>query len=286
VLPGGAGTPLRSSDRLQHGPTFGAEEPPENPPAASSRRFCHRRLLSTAQSIVAGAPPGANHAVARASDHHRSVQLRDIQADPDSGRLGDVDGRDAEGREVEGPEGDDEHGQQANSSPVTTSPGSWAPTSPRATQREGSYRGRLRRGLCRHLHTSYPHLYFGRTPPCVWSSPPRAAPEHTEDRHDVAPAIAERSEGNKYSLALATRSRAVGRVIGATTQPCEPLEYAEVSFSTLVWSGVGSRGRAGPSWLSTSSLLGGRPAVDVLMTRPKTSSTASMPTSTSNDTYL
>jgi len=104
VLPGGAGTSLRSSDRLQHGPTFGVEEPPENPPPPSSRRCCHRRLLSTAQSIVADAPPGPDHAVARAADHHRSVQLRDIQADPHSGRLDDVDDRDAEGRAAKGPE--------------------------------------------------------------------------------------------------------------------------------------------------------------------------------------
>jgi len=244
VLPGGAGTPLRSSDRLQHGGTFGVEEPPENPPPPSSRRCCHRRLLSTAQSIVAGAPPGANHAVARAGDHHRSVQLRDIQTDRDSRRLGEVEGR-RRGSRGGGPRGRRRARLTGEQPPATTSPGSWAPTSPRVTQRERPYPGRLRRGLCRHLHTSYPHLYFGRTPPCVWSSPPRAAPEHTEDRHDVAPAIAERSEGNEQSLVLGTGTRAFGRVVGTRTQPCEPLEYAEQSLSTLVWSGEGSRGCPG-----------------------------------------
>jgi len=75
-------------------------------------------------------------------------------------------------------------------------------------------------------------------------------------------------------------------VVGAAAQPCGLLDSAKVSLSTLVWSRARSRGRAGPSWLSTSSHLGGRPVIDVSMTRPKTSSTASMPISTSSDTYL
>jgi len=61
----------------------------------------------------------------------------------------------------------------------------------------------------------------------------------------VAPAIAERSEGNEQSLVLGTGTRAFGRVVAAPTQPCGPLEYAGVSFSTLVWSSVRSRGCPG-----------------------------------------
>jgi len=168
VLPGSAGTPLRSSDRLQHGPTFGVEGPPENPPPPSSRCCCHRRLLSTAQSIVADAPPGANHAVARASDHHRSVQLRDIQADPDSGRLGDVEGRrrGSRGGWPRGRRRARPTGQQLSGHHITGVVG----TDITSSDAEGEVEPRptAARTLTTSVHSlPSPRLYFGSTPPCV-----------------------------------------------------------------------------------------------------------------------
>jgi len=257
VLPGRAGPSLRSSDRLQHGGTFGVEEPPENPPPLSSRHCCHRRLFSTAQSIVAGVPPGANHAVARASDHHRSVQLRDIQADPDSGRLGDVEGR-RSGSRGGGPRGRRRARptvEQLSAHDVTGVVGTDITSSD--AERGVVPRSTAARTLPASAHS--PPLPLLREDPAVRVSDAatRRCRAHGGPTRRGCAGDSRAIRGQRAVFGSCREDQAFGRLIGACPQPCGALEYAGVSFSTLAWSGVRSRGRTGPSWLSTSTFSAG-----------------------------